>query len=187
MDRYAGGWQAPRGGINPLAAVACWTACLTLLLSGCASLAPLVAAPMPVTVAGTVRDADGPIVGARIHLTAYQDDRCVALARSATPPAEQDRQALRECVRTGGEAVSDEAGRYTFANVRPGSYDVRITWTLGPGQPVPGHPVFLQGAYAVVIVRNQDATWAVTARSEIVALPDEWAKIQDFTFQSPGR
>ena len=187
MDRYAGGGQAPRGAINRRAAVACWTACLALLLAGCASLAPLVTAPMPVTVAGTVRDAAGPIVGASIHLTAYQDERCVALARSATPPAEQDRQALRECVRAGGEAVSDEAGRYTFANVRPGSYDVMISWTLGQGQRVPVDPVFLQGAYAVVIVRNQDDTWVVTARSEIVTIPDEWATIQDFTIQSPGR
>jgi len=161
-------------------------ACLTLLLGGCAGLAPLVTAPMPVTVAGTVRDASGPIVGARVQLTAYESDRCVALARSATPPSHEDRQALRECVRPLGEAVTDEDGRYAFANVRPGSFDVTIAWTLRAGQPVPSDPVFQQGAYAVVIVRNREGTWTVTARSEIVALPDQWHVLQDFAFQPPG-
>jgi hypothetical protein len=157
------------------------------LLGGCGSLAPLATAPMPATLAGTVRDAGGPIVAARVRLTAYEDDRCVALARSAASPSEEDRQALRECARPFGEAVSDEAGRYTFANVRPGSYDVTIAWTLRPGQAVPGDPIFQQGAYAVVIVRNREGTWSVTARSEIVALPDRWDAIQDFTLQPPAR
>lgn len=168
--------------------MACWAAAgLTLLLGGCGSLAPLVTAPMPLTIAGTVRDADGPIVGARVQLTAYEDDRCVSLARSATPPPEPDRQTLRDCARPVGEAVADEAGRYTFANVRPGSYDVTITWALRPGQAVPGDPIFQQGAYAVVIVRNRDGTWTATARSEIVALPDQWDTVQDFTLQPPAR
>ena len=82
----------------------------TLLLGGCAILAPLATAPMPVTLAGTVRDAGGPIIGAHVRLTAYEDDRCVALARSAAPPSQEDRQALRECTRPLGEVVSDEAG-----------------------------------------------------------------------------
>jgi hypothetical protein len=103
------------------------------------------------------------------------------------PPSQEDRQALRECVRPLGEAVTDEAGRYTFANVRPGSYDVTITWTLRAGQPVPSDPVFQQGPYAVVIVRNREGTWTVTARSEVVALPDQWHTLQDFTFQPPAR
>jgi hypothetical protein len=159
-------------------------ACLTLLLSACGSLGP---SPIPLTVAGTVHDADGPIAGAHVRLTAYENDRCVLLARSAAPPSQQDRQALRECARAVGEAVTDEAGRYAFANVRPGAYDVTITWTLRPDQAVPGDPIFDQGSYAVVIVRNRDETWTPTARSVIVALPDQWDAIQDFTFQPPAR
>ena len=162
-------------------------ACLTLLLGGCGILAPLGTVPMPATLAGTVRDADGPIVGALVRLTAYQDDRCVALARSAESPSEQDQQALRACAVPLAEAVSDEAGRYTFANVRPGSYDLTVAWTLRPSQPVPSDPIFIQGAYAVVIVRYPEGTWSVTARSEIVALPDRWDALQDFTFQPPAR
>ena len=142
---------------------------------------------MPATLAGTVRDAGGPVAGARVRLTAYENDRCIALARSAVPPSQEERQALRACVRALDAVVSDEAGRYTFANVRPGSYDLTITWTLRPGQAVPADPIFQQGAYAIVIVRNRDGTWTVTARSEIVALPDQWDAIQDFTFQPPAR
>jgi hypothetical protein len=160
---------------------------LTLLLGGCGSLGPLATAPMPLTLAGTVRDAGGPIAGAHVRLTAYEHDRCVALARSAAPPSEQDRQVLRECATPFGEAISDEAGRYTFANVRPAAYDLTITWALRPGQPVPADPIFQQGEYAVVIVRNREGTWTVTARSEIVALPDRWDTLQDFTFQPPAR
>ena len=163
-----------------------WTAaCLIVLLGGCGRLAPLATAPMPLTLAGTVRDAGGPIAGAQVQLTAYENDRCVLLARIAAPQSEQDRQALRACVRPLGEATTDEAGRYTFANVHPGSYDVTITWTLRPGQPVPNDPVFQQGPYAIVIVTNRNGTWTVTARSEIAALPDQWHAIQDFTFQPP--
>jgi hypothetical protein len=159
----------------------------TLLLVGCAGLAPLTSAPTPLTIAGTIRDAGGPVVGARVQLTAYQDDRCVQLARSAMPPSEPDRQALQECARPVGEAVTNEAGRYTFANVRPGSHDLTITWALRSGQAVPADPILQQGTYAVVIVRNPDGTWTITARSEIVALPDGWATIQDFAFQPPTR
>jgi hypothetical protein len=160
-------------------------AAITLLLSGCGSVSALAPAP-PLTIAGTVRDAGGPVVGARIQLTAYQDAHCIAVAQSAAPPSAPERQALRECARPGGEAVSDDAGRYTFANVRPGAYDLTITWALRPGQAVPAEPIFQQGAYAIVIVRNRDGTWTITARSEIVALPDQWSTIQDFTFRSPG-
>ena len=62
-----------------------------------------------------------------------------------------------------------------------------ITWTLRSGQAVPPDPIFQQGAYAVVIVRNREGTWTVTARSEIVALPDRWDALQDFAFQPPAR
>ena len=167
--------------------MAYWVAAgLTLLVGGCGGLGPRWTAPMPSTLAGTVRDAGGPIVGARVQLTTYEDDRCVTLARSATP-SQEDRQVLRNCARPVGEAVSDEAGRYVFANVRPGSHDVTIAWTLRPGQPVPSDPIFQQGAFAVVIVRNREGTWSVTARSEIAALPDQWDALQDFTFQPPAR
>ena len=167
--------------------MACWAAGLTLLLGGCGGLGPLWTAPMPSTLAGTVRDAGGPIVGAHVQLTVYQDDRCVALARSVASPSGQDRQALRECAVPLADAVSDEAGRYTFASVRPGSHDVTIAWTLRPGQPVPSDPIFQQGAFAVVIVRNREGTWSVTARSEIAALPDQWDALQDFTFRPSAR
>jgi hypothetical protein len=161
-------------------------ACLVpLLLGACSGTGPLATARMPLTLAGTVRDADGPIVGAHVQLTAYQGERCVQLAQSPTPPSDADQQALRACVNPLGEATTDEAGRYTFANVPPGSYDVAIVWTLRSSQPVPADPVFLQGPYAIVIVRNPDATWTVAARSEIISLPDQWAAIQDFTFQPP--
>ena len=170
------------------AATARWAvASLSLLLGACASIGPLATAQMPLTLAGTVRDANGPIADAEIHLTAYDDDRCVLVARSTAPPSDADRQTLRGCVRPRGEATTDEAGRYTFANVPPGPYDVMITWTLRPGQPVPNDPVFQQGPYAIVIVTNRDGTWTVTARSEIVALPDHWDAIQDLTFQPPAR
>lgn len=157
------------------------------LLGGCGSLPSLATAPIPLTLAGTVRDSGGPIVGAQVRLTAYEHERCVSLARSAARPTQEDREALRECVRMSGEAVTDEAGRYAFANVRPGSYDVTIVWTLRPGQPVPSDPVFQQGPFAMVIVRNREGTWTVTVRSEIVALPEQWDAIQDFAFQPPDR
>ena len=152
------------------------------LVVACGCVAP---SPMPLTVAGTVRDANGPIAEADVRLTAYENDRCVQLARSAASPSKEDREALRVCARSLGEANTDEAGRYTFANVSPGQYDITIIWTLRPGQVVPADPVFQQGQYAIVIVTNRDGTWTVTARSEIVALPDQWDTIQDFTFQPP--
>lgn len=187
-ERRDGRHQAPGPGVALRAVAVCWSAAgLALLLGGCGSLAPLASAPMPLAVAGTVRDANGPVAGARVQLTAYENDRCVLLARSAESPSEQDRQVLRDCARPVGEAVTDEAGRYTFANVHPGSHDVTVSWALRSGQAVPGDPIFQQGAYAVVIVRNRDGTWTVTARSAIVALPDQWDALQDFTFQPPAR
>jgi hypothetical protein len=166
----------------------CVAACLTLLLSACGSTGPLAQAPMPLTLAGTVRDTvGGPIAGAEVALTAYADDRCVRLAQSSAPPSDEDRQTLRSCMKLADTTATYEAGRYVFANVTPGSYDVAITWTLRPGQPVPRDPVFEQGDYAVVIVTNRDGTWTVTARSEIVALPGGWTALQDFMFQPPTR
>jgi hypothetical protein len=158
---------------------------LVLSSSGCGSLAELTSPATPRTIAGLFRDANGPITGAKVTLTAYQDAECVALARRTDPPSDDDRRALRACARPAAEAITGEAGTYTFPNVRPGSYDLTVVWLLRPGQPVPSDPVFTQDGFAVAIVTNSDGTWTVTARSEILTLSGEGDVIQDFAFRPP--
>jgi len=158
-----------------------------LLANGCASFASLTSAPLASTVTGRVSGPGGPIAGAQVTLTAYQNDRCVALARSTDAPSDRERRDLLGCISTAGAAISNDAGIYTFTNVRPGSYDLRITWALRQNEPVPSLPVFQQGEYVVAIVSNSDGTWTATAVSEIVTLSGQEDVVKDLTFHPPDR
>jgi hypothetical protein len=158
---------------------------LVLLVTGCNSLAPLTGASALSTISGRVSTASGPIPDAAVELTVYQHDRCVALARSTSPPSDQEQQALTACTSKLGTTHTNEAGTYVFPNVRPGSYDLKITWTLRQDEPVPPIPVFEQGDYVIVIVSKSDGTWTVTAVSEIVTLSSQQGVVKDFTFRPP--
>ncbi len=88
------------------------------------------------SLTGTITDLGKPVSDATITLKGYKDENCAKLANKEDRVA-QEEKGLAACESESGQVTTDDKGGYSFPDLKPGWYNMRLLFTItAPPAPV---------------------------------------------------
>jgi hypothetical protein len=81
-------------------------------------------------IAGTIRDANGPVQGAVVRLQFFPTTVCRDLGASTRELTPAERDEFARCAGDIAPITTDASGAYSFAGLAPGWYSMSVRWTI---------------------------------------------------------
>lgn len=122
------------------------------------------------TIAGTLANSRGPLQNAEVLLKVYKDENCMKLGKQQNLSPEQDAQ-FKQCRQQVSTSNSDAQGKYSFANVADGWYDITVNW-ITKDDPLPANPMwkplflYREADFLITFIAAKDGSFHMLAVGE---------------------